>query len=681
MANRFTYLFRDKTSLSAPNCPVIVSERALLRDLEKNRSLAQLKFTSITEFPIIALTATICYTTVTGQPLGTTVYQYQNLFCAHDESFGQDKPVLIPDASARAFSVIHMAVTFRDGSTWEDFISMKPQTAPTPTPTAQSAAISEQQLRQAAARREQLARKAKEREAQQALEAVERKERMAQEAAERKERMAQEAAKRKEQLAREAALRKERLAQQAAAKEAAKQEKQYEKAAEMLLYAKKAKDYRKAEALFRALGDYRDSMEQADLCAAKLTALEEASAKDKSPKVQTSAEASDGQNIPVSEDDTDVPKQTKTKKIVKIAVAAAVIVALAVAAVPVSKTYIIPAVKYAQAEKLAQNSAYDEAIEIFAELYDYKDAQHRTWQTTYDKGIYLMEHCDYPAAISTFNELNDFEDARERVKECEYLYGDALMGEKQYADAVGHLLASDGFADADGLVNDCYLLWAEEEYLATNYESAVDLVKRVPDLSMESTPDFYWDAAYQTALYHLEQGNFRDAVQLFGEVIEHGITDELLNIHDLRRDAMYAYVTSHNDNTDLHTFTYLMELAESNYKDCKKLYETLYAWSAEITANNSSTTKEGQSTITGTKTCYFHIVLKGGEPDDSIPVYAKVRYPGGKTEQTELGILQHNGYEYVSFNSWGNYPKGNCTVTVYNGETNQAIGTHTVKIS
>ena len=431
MKKRFEFLFRDSSELYAEGCPLVLVGRALLRDLEKNHILAQLTFRSAADKPIKEVVAAVRYETHYGKPLGAVNVKYKNLSCHCDEFFGTDVPVLIPDPNARRFSVIFASVTFEDDSVWSGPVSMTTKTSPKPaaaqTAPVRPAAMGEQDAREAAERRKQ----------------------QAQEAAARREQLAQEAAERKERLVQEAAAKKEQLEKAAAAKKAETQTKNFEKAKALLEQGKSAKELRKAEALFIALGDYEDCAAQLDACHSKLKELAvQKLEQPKSPKELKEAEEifrslgddeeltalierCKEQQILLAEQ-----KGTKTKKIVTRIAVAIVVIAIAVAAVPVSKTYIIPAVKYAQAEKLAKDGSYDEAISIFSELGEYKDAQERTWQTAYDKGMYLMEHCDYPAASSIFASLHGFADARERVKEAEYLYGEELMREHKYPVAV-----------------------------------------------------------------------------------------------------------------------------------------------------------------------------------------------------------------------------------------------------
>ena len=134
-------------------------------------------------------------------------------------------------------------------------------------------------------------------------------------------------------------------------------------------------------------------------------------------------------------------------------------------------------------------------------------------------------------------------------------------------------------------------------------------------------------------------------------------------------------------NTDITTELYLAELIAANYNGSQALHDRIYAWNVSIVANNSSTSMDDQSTVDGKKTCYFHFTLTGGRPNETIPVYAKVRYPGGNSDKADYNEMKHGQSEYFYFNSWGNYPKGNCTITIYNADTNAVLGTHSVKLT
>lgn len=689
MSNRFEYLYELPKELYCPDSPVIVSAGVLLKDTESKRLVAQLKFHSVSAETISALSVKLDIADTANRHLATLPeYHYLDLSATCGQDFGSNKAIPIPNPAARHFTIAEISVVFRDGSVRksEEALTPLPQTV-----TLQEALADEEMVKQY-----QMATNSSAAyvpytsmglhqcscghfhrkpfcsvcgmEHAQAMNAYD------------IPKLAADSAKR---IAEETAAREEQLARDKAAREAAKTANAYIKAQEKLLRARTAKDYQQAEAMFLALGDYRDSGELAAKCHEQMTrqALKklETTKSDKDYKAAEALLASEdnAEQMQQLQESFDTRKQEaadKKKKVLKRICIAVVLIAVAIAMVPISQTYIIPAVKYSQADKLAQNAQYDEAIAAFTALGEYKDAQDRVWETTYNKAVSLMEAAQYTEASEIFADLHGYADSREKVLECAYLHGKQLMAEQQFEWAIKQFMAADGFADANELLNECYLILGEAEHSNTNYEKALEYFRLSSASVSENT--VYVDTVYQAALLNMEQGINAIAVDLFSEIPGYEDSDQK------RIEAMYAYVTANPTNTDPETYTYITELKELGYEDAAKLYDEIYTWGIVSVANYSSAdTDTNKETLSGSATVYVHFTITGGEPDASLPVHAKIKYPNGTSQSFEFGEMTCGDHNYVYFNSWGNYAKGTCTLTVYNSETNKAIGSHTLKLS
>ncbi len=104
-------------------------------------------------------------------------------------------------------------------------------------------------------------------------------------------------------------------------------------------------------------------------------------------------------------------KERRTLKFALIGVAAVeVIVTVALIIINI----IIPASKYNNALELAANGNYDQAIVIFTELGDYKDAIEKISETNYQKADAFAEKGDYANAAICYCKLDNYKDAREK---------------------------------------------------------------------------------------------------------------------------------------------------------------------------------------------------------------------------------------------------------------------------
>lgn len=119
MAERFKRLFSAERNLYTKGAPLLILAGALLQDSYGGNLLAQIKYRSISEKAISAVTVTVTMLDAAGKALGQPVkYTYQNLNITRDGEFGRNAAIVLPDAAARAFSVAVGEVLFADDSVW-----------------------------------------------------------------------------------------------------------------------------------------------------------------------------------------------------------------------------------------------------------------------------------------------------------------------------------------------------------------------------------------------------------------------------------------------------------------------------------------------------------------------------------------------------------------------------------
>lgn len=119
MSERYSRLFTLSQNLYAVGAPVVISAGALLKDNQTGKVLAQLKIKNIDSKTVKAVTIRINMLDAANKPLDNTVeYQYLDLSVSRDMEFGQKIPIMLPDRTARAFSVSVVRVIFFDNSEW-----------------------------------------------------------------------------------------------------------------------------------------------------------------------------------------------------------------------------------------------------------------------------------------------------------------------------------------------------------------------------------------------------------------------------------------------------------------------------------------------------------------------------------------------------------------------------------
>lgn len=119
MNEQYTSVYFLPENLYASGAPVIVSAGALLKDNQTGHVLAQLKLTNIQYKTIKAVKVRLFPRDVMGQPVGCPLdCQYLDLQIPRDGEFGMNAPILLPDATTRAFAAEVIAVVFSDSTAW-----------------------------------------------------------------------------------------------------------------------------------------------------------------------------------------------------------------------------------------------------------------------------------------------------------------------------------------------------------------------------------------------------------------------------------------------------------------------------------------------------------------------------------------------------------------------------------
>lgn len=115
MSERYSRLFSLPTNLYTEGAPVLIAAGALLKDNQTGKVLAQLKFRNISQKAIQSVKVKVNACDTAGCPLaGVDSFSYLDLSVAAGEEFGQSKPIYLPDATTRAFTVEILSVVFAD---------------------------------------------------------------------------------------------------------------------------------------------------------------------------------------------------------------------------------------------------------------------------------------------------------------------------------------------------------------------------------------------------------------------------------------------------------------------------------------------------------------------------------------------------------------------------------------
>ena len=119
MAERFTKLYTLETMPYSPDSPLLLKAGSLLRDGYSSDLVIQLRLHSLSEQPIKAVTVLIQMLDISGELLEPEVrHQYLDLSLQQDDETGRDTAIILPRRDARAFRAVAEEVIFEDNSRW-----------------------------------------------------------------------------------------------------------------------------------------------------------------------------------------------------------------------------------------------------------------------------------------------------------------------------------------------------------------------------------------------------------------------------------------------------------------------------------------------------------------------------------------------------------------------------------
>ena len=156
-------------------------------------------------------------------------------------------------------------------------------------------------------------------------------------------------------------------------------------------------------------------------------------------------------------------KKAQTQKISKLAGAGVAGFVALVLVVSVVSSFFENRAAYRDATALAEAGEYEQAIEAFEALEDYKDSPEQVLATKYAMGLARLEEGKFSQAEKIFTELGDYQDSAEQLKNVETarnesIYQEAfdLIEEREFVEARNLLLDlvdEGGYKDSRELAN------------------------------------------------------------------------------------------------------------------------------------------------------------------------------------------------------------------------------------
>ncbi|MBR5616776.1 MAG: protein kinase [Oscillospiraceae bacterium] len=205
-----------------------------------------------------------------------------------------------------------------------------------------------------------------------------------------------------------------------------------------LMVSSQIANYQEAIKRLETIADWKDSAELIEICKETITKLKEA------------------------EECRKQEEAIRAKRNKKIATVVFSSIAVCVAIIFLWTSVLFPMIRYNKAEKLFESGSYDEAITIFTELGDYRDAAQRIPEVKYAKADTLLEGGFFDQAIEAFGALGNYEDSPDRVKEAKYAKAGALAEQGSYREAAVIYNVLGSYKDSPDRYFECVLKYAED---------------------------------------------------------------------------------------------------------------------------------------------------------------------------------------------------------------------------
>lgn len=263
----------------------------------------------------------------------------------------------------------------------------------------------------------------------------------------------------------------------------------------------------------------------------------------------------------------------------------------------------------------------------------------------YEEAQQLQADGKYEEAIEKYKALGDYKDSKNLIIKCWVLIGDRYYENGEFQDAIN------------------------------SYETAMDLKK---DKSLyEKIRLCYIGIGDQ----YYEEGEYEKAIGVYMVAAEIAAGDDVV---DKINACKMGYVKKYQDDRTEQVEAYLEELVSDDYPGAQEIYDAYYAWHVKIVANTSESDYSSDiDTASRSDTVYFHAMLSGGEPSESIALYYEISWPDGRHEICDLDsnwkagdkITARFQYAIPLFGK-----EGKLTFTLYDRNTQEALGSDSVTL-
>lgn len=282
--------------------------------------------------------------------------------------------------------------------------------------------------------------------------------------------------------------------------------------------------------------------------------------------------------------------------------------------------------------------------------------------------LLLIAICGYMIYIHMAAPAMKYEDAQE------------LQAAGKYQKAIEKYESLADYKDSQEKIWQCYISMGDDQYANGKYEKAIKTYQKALKLKKSKKINEKIRNCYiAIGDRQYESGEYENALKTYISVVEMGDSDEL---QEKINAAKFAYVKAFQADRTSQVEQYMAELMTLKYPGIQEIYDAYYAWHVKILANTSETDYSTDiDTASRKDTVYFHALISGGEPNESVELYYEIAWPNGSKQIYGLDSRWQDGSKITARFQ---YPiplfgkEGKLTFTLYDKNTNEVMGNDSI---
>ncbi len=197
---------------------------------------------------------------------------------------------------------------------------------------------------------------------------------------------------------------------------------------------------------------------------------------------------------------------------------------------------------------LREEKKWDEAVAAFAHSRNYDDSADQILMTRYAEGISKREAQEWDAAVQAFEQAGNYEDTAKQIQATRYLEGEAKRRAKDWDGARDAFAKAGNYSDAAEQINATYYAEGEAKRLAQDWDGAREAFAKAGNYS--DAAEQVKETTYQQAKTFMTDGDYSEAYQLLLTLKEYKDVGELLknddNLAAVHEEMLKPYRTPGN---------------------------------------------------------------------------------------------------------------------------------------